>query len=58
MPKESETKKKLLVVTAVWGDWHISKYRDLNLPTLLAEGNFPALAEHWSTPGCAGTMAR
>lgn len=35
---------KLLVVTAMWGDWHISKYLELNLPTLLAEGNFPALS--------------
>ena len=38
-------KTKLLVVTAVWGDWHISKYFDLNLPTLLTERNFPALAQ-------------
>jgi hypothetical protein len=46
MAKSDETKKKLLVVTAVWGDWHIAKYLDLNLPTLLADGNFPALVEH------------
>ena len=37
---------KLLVITVVWGDWHIRKYFDLNLPTLLADGNFPALAKH------------
>lgn len=42
MPK----KHKLLVVTAMWGDWHISKYLDLNLPTLLADGNFPALSNY------------
>lgn len=35
---------KLLVVTAAWGDWHVAKLLELNLPTLLAEGNFPALA--------------
>ena len=39
-------KTKLLVVTVVWGDWHIGKYFDLNLPTLLADGNFPALISH------------
>lgn len=39
-----QKKHKLLVVTAMWGDWHISKYLDLNLPTLLADGNFPALS--------------
>lgn len=42
MPK----KNRLLVVTAVWGDWHVSKHIDLNLPTLLAGGNFPALSKH------------
>ena len=40
-----QKKHKLLVVTAMWGDWHISKYLDLNLPTLLADRNFPVLAE-------------
>jgi len=47
-PRESMAtaprKEKLLVVTVVWGDWHIRKFLDLNLPTLLADGNFPALA--------------
>ena len=38
-------KHKLLVVTAMWGAWHISKFLDLNLPTLLADRNFPALGE-------------
>lgn len=37
-------KNRLLVATAVWGDWHISRLLELNLPTLLARGNFPALA--------------
>jgi uncharacterized surface protein with fasciclin (FAS1) repeats len=46
MGKSDDAKKKLLVVTAVWGEWHIAKYLELNLPTLLAEGNFPALAKH------------
>jgi hypothetical protein len=37
-------KSRLLIVTAVWGDWHVSKFLEVNLPTLLAAGNFPALA--------------
>jgi len=38
--------KKLLLVTAAWGDWHVSKHVDINVPTLLADGNFPALSAH------------
>lgn len=41
-----QRRRKLLVVTAVWGDWHISKFFEVNLPTLLASRNFPALARH------------
>ena len=26
---------RLLIVTAVWGEWHIDMYLNLNLPTLL-----------------------
>jgi len=37
-------KFKLLVITAVWGDWHLEKYFKLNLPTLLDKRNFQALA--------------
>jgi hypothetical protein len=37
-------KKRLLMATVVWGDWHLSKLTDLNLPTLLAPRNLPALA--------------
>lgn len=40
-----EEKPKLLIVTAVWGSWHISAFQNINLPTLLAPGNFPALAD-------------
>jgi len=39
-------KSRLIIVTAVWGDWHTSKYVNLNVPTLLAEGNFQALSRH------------
>ncbi len=35
---------RLLMVTAVWGDWHLRMLFEVNLPTLLAEGNLPALA--------------
>jgi hypothetical protein len=32
------------MVTAVWGEWHIRQLLELNLPTLLAEGNLPNFA--------------
>ncbi len=34
----------LLIVTAVWGPWHLDAWLDAALPTLLASGNLPALA--------------
>ncbi len=38
---------QVLRTTAVWGTWHIDAYLRVTLPTLLAEGNFPALGrEH------------
>ena len=40
-------KNQLLIVTGVWGDWHLSKYLEIALPTLLASGNLPALGEEW-----------
>jgi hypothetical protein len=33
------------IVTVVWGEWHLRAFLDVNLPTLLAPGNFPALFE-------------
>jgi hypothetical protein len=33
----------ILIVTVVWGAWHLRAFLDVNLPTLLAPGNFPAL---------------
>lgn len=38
-------KPKLLIVTAVWGSWHIGAFLNLNLPTLMAPGNFPAIVD-------------
>lgn len=32
------------MVTAVWGEWHIRQLLELNLPTLLADGNLPSFA--------------
>lgn len=37
-------KPKLLMVTAVWGQWHLNAHLSINLPTLLAPGNLPTLA--------------
>lgn len=30
--------------TVVWGPWHVGAFLDVNLPSLLAEGNLPAFA--------------
>jgi len=38
--------RTLIMATAVWGDWYIDLYLDVNLPTLLAPGNLPALARY------------
>lgn len=35
---------KILVITVVWGDWHIDALINYALPSLLAPGNFPHLA--------------
>jgi len=32
------------MATAVWGQWHLDMHFNVNLPTLLAPGNLPALA--------------
>ena len=37
-------KAKILIVTAVWGEWHVNAHLTANLPTLLAAENFPELA--------------
>jgi hypothetical protein len=36
---------KLDLLTSVWGEWHLSMYLSLSLPTLLAPGNLPKLAQ-------------
>ncbi len=40
---------RLTIVTAVWGKWHLDAHFEVNLPTLLAPGNFPALAAYCDT---------
>src|SRR2546425_9283973 len=37
----------ILMVTAVWGDWHIGAHVVVNLPTLLSPQNLPALARRY-----------
>jgi len=39
-------RKKLVVVTVAWGDWHLGTLLDYALPSLMAPGNFPALARY------------
>jgi len=33
--------------TAVWGDWHLSTFEKISLPSLLAPENIPALAQRY-----------
>lgn len=42
--KGDKGKPRLLMSTAVWGDWHMMVHFTVNLPTLLAPGNLPTLA--------------
>jgi hypothetical protein len=42
---DAQGKLRLTMVTAVWGKWHLDMHFNVNLPTLLAPGNLPALAE-------------
>jgi len=39
-----QDKLKILMVSAVWGDWHINAHLTANVPTLLASKNLPELA--------------
>lgn len=32
------------IVTVLWGQWHVDAFLNVNIPTLLAEGNMPAMA--------------
>lgn len=41
MPRQ---RPNVTLVTVVWGDWHSSAFFGLNLPTLFAPGNLPALS--------------
>jgi len=38
-------RRKIFMVSAVWGEWHVAMMLDANFPTLLALGNLPALAD-------------
>lgn len=37
-----QARRRVLMVTVVWGEWYLKAHLELNLPTLLAEGNLPA----------------
>src|SRR5262245_14066816 len=41
----SDNRPRVNLVTVVWGDWHLSAFFSLNVPTLLAPGNLPVLSE-------------
>ena len=36
---------KVFLITAVWGPWHTDAFARATLPTLLAEGNLPAITQ-------------
>lgn len=38
---------RILMTTAVWGVWHLMAHLTCNLPTLLAAGNLPLLADRF-----------
>src|SRR5258708_22272996 len=38
-------KKTIILHTAVWGDWHIDALVNVTIPSLLAPGNLPHMAE-------------
>jgi hypothetical protein len=44
--RAAAVRPRLTMATAVWGDWHLDMHFNVNMPTLLAPGNLPALAEH------------
>jgi hypothetical protein len=48
LPHEAAVRVAVSMVTAVWGDWHIRQLLELNLPTLLADGNLPTFARRHS----------
>ena len=35
---------RCVITMAVWGAWHVETFLEINLPTLMAPGNFPAFA--------------
>lgn len=44
--REAKARASVLMVTAVWGDWHINAHFSVNLPSLLSANNLPAFAAH------------
>jgi hypothetical protein len=42
-----QKKIKILMVTVVWGDWHLNAHLTANLPTLMASGNLPDLTSRF-----------
>jgi hypothetical protein len=52
------TAGRIDVITAVWGEWHTNAFVSACLPSLLAEGNLPALAAQHSCRYCIITDRR
>jgi hypothetical protein len=45
LPIRVDQKARCIFVTVFWGDWHRRMFLHTNLPTMLAPGNLPALAD-------------
>lgn len=57
-------KRRCLLVTAVWGEWHTRVFTTMNLPSLLAPGNLPEFCRRisasyviYTPPDCAAAIA-
>ncbi len=45
MTAVTDAKRTILLHTAVWGDWHIDALVNVTIPSLLAAGNLPHMAQ-------------
>jgi hypothetical protein len=43
MTSATRGRPRCILVTVMWGEWHVGAFLEGNLPTLLAAGNLPAL---------------
>lgn len=56
--RSAGARPRCLYATAVWGQWHVQTFIDMNVPTMLAAGNLPAFAALVDTTYAIYTPAR